>query len=79
MVPGASFKRTVLSDEALPPSKVAEIIKEVMEPMKDSRGAVLDFVYLVLGHPPMRLEPGFVDFITLFSLCFSFHLKFPIP
>ena len=54
MVPEASFKGTVLVDEALPYSEVAQRIKEAMEPTKDSDGAVLDFVYPVPGHPPMR-------------------------
>ena len=54
MVPRASFEGTVLVDEALPPSEVVQRIKEAMEPTKDSVGAVLDFVYPVPGHPPMR-------------------------
>ena len=53
MVLKASFKGTVLVDEALPPSEVAQRIKEAMEPTKDSVGAVLDFVYPMRGHPPM--------------------------
>jgi hypothetical protein len=69
MVPEASFKGTVLVDEALPYSKVAQLIKEAMEPMKDSAGAVLDFVYPVLGHPLMRPELGFVDFINFLASC----------
>ena len=56
MVPGASFEGTVLVDEALPPSEVAQRIKKAMEPLKDSAGTALDFVYLVPGHPPMRPE-----------------------
>ena len=43
--------------------------------MKDSIGAILDFVYLVPGHPPMRPEPGFVEFVSFLSPCFSFHLN----
>ena len=69
MVPKASFEGTVLVDEALPFSKVAQRIKEAMEPTKDSAGAVLDFVYPVPGHPPMGLEPGFVDFISFLASC----------
>ena len=53
LVPGASFEGTVLSDEALPPSEVAQRIKEAMEPSKDTAGATLDHVYPVPGHPPM--------------------------
>ena len=76
MVPEASFEGTVPVDEALPHSEVAQRIKEAMEPMKDSVGAVLDFVYPVPGHPPMRPEPGFVDFVSLLSSCSSFLLNF---
>ena len=68
MVPEASFEGTVLVDEALPYSDVAQLIKEAMEPTKDSAGAILDFVYPVLGHPPMRPEPGFVEFVSFLSL-----------
>ena len=51
MAPEASFEGTVLVDEALPPSKVAQRIKEAMEPSKDTAGVVLDFVFLVPGNP----------------------------
>jgi len=54
MVPEASFEGTTLADDALSPSEVAQCIKEAMEPTKDSVGAILDFVYLVPGYPPMR-------------------------
>ena len=77
MVPGASFERTVLVDEALPPSEVAQRIKEAMEPMKDSAGGVLDIVYPVPRHPPMRLEPGFFEFVSLIFPCLSFFQNLP--
>ena len=64
MVPGASFEGTVLADEALPPSEVAQRIKEAIEPTKDSIGTVLDVMYLVPRHPPMRPELGFIDFVS---------------
>ena len=67
MVPVVSFEGTVLTDEALPPSEVAQRIKEAMEPSKDTAGVVLDHVYPVLGHPPMRPEPGFIDFVSFLS------------
>ena len=72
MVPGASLEGTVLVDEALPPSEVAQRIKEVMEPSKDDAGIILDFVYLVPGHPPMRSEPGYIDFVSSLSPCLLF-------
>ena len=75
MVPGASFEQTVLVDEALPPSEVAQRIKEAMEPPKDTAGAALDHVYLVPGHPPMRPEPGFFEFVSLLSPRSSLYLN----
>ena len=78
MVPGVSFEGTVLVDEALPPSEVAQCIKEAMEPLKDTTGVVLDFVFSVPGHPPMRPEPGFVDFVSFLSP-YSFLLEFSTP
>ena len=65
MMPGISFEGMVLVDEALPFSKVAQCIKEVTEPTKDSTGGVLDIVYPVPGHPPMRPEPRFFEFVNL--------------
>ena len=72
MAPGASFEGTVLVDEALPPSEVAQRIKEAMEPSKDIAGIILDFVFPVLGHPPMQPEPRFIDFISFPSPCSFF-------
>ena len=69
MAPGASPEGTALVDEAFSPTKGAQRIKEVMEPLKDSTGVVLDFVYPVRGHPPMRSEPGFIDFVSSLFLC----------
>ena len=66
MVPGESFEGTVLVDEALAPSKVAQHIKEAMELPKDTTGSTLEHVYLVLGHPPMRPELGFLEFVSFF-------------
>ena len=76
MVLGALFEGTVLVDEALHPSEVAQRIKEAMESSKDTTSAALDHVYPVPGHPPMRPEPGFVDFVSLLSSCSSFLLNF---
>ena len=73
MVPGVSFEGTVLVDEALPPSEVAQRIKEAIEPMKDSTGDILDHVYPVPGHPPI---PGFFDFVSFLSPRSSFRLNF---
>ena len=64
MMPGISFEGTVLVDEALPYSEVAQRVKEATEPTKDSAGMVLDIMYPVPGHPPMRPEPGFFEFVS---------------
>ena len=78
MVPGMSFEGTMLVDEALPFSEVAQRIKEATEPTKDSAGGVLDIVYPVPGHPPMRPEPGFFEFVSLLFPCSSFFLNLHI-
>ena len=72
MVPGVPLEGTVLVDEALPPSEVAQRIKEAMEPSKDNAGVVLDFVYPVPGHPPVRPKSGFIDFVSPLSSCLLF-------
>ena len=64
MMPGMSFEGTVLVDEALPFSEVAQRIKEAMEPAKDSKGSVLNIVYPVPEHPPMWPNPGFFEFVS---------------
>ena len=58
MAPEASFDRTVLAEGALPYSKVAQRIKEAMEPLWDDASAPLNFVFPVLGHPPMWPQPA---------------------
>ena len=78
MVLGAPLEGMVLVDEALPPSEVAQRIKEAMEPSKDTAGVILDFLFPVSGHPPMRPEPGFIDFVSFLSP-YSFLLEFPTP
>ena len=75
MMPGISFEGTVLVDEALPFSEVAQRIKEATEPTKDSKGGVLDIVYPVPGHPPMWPEPGFFEFVSPLLPCSFFFLN----
>ena len=72
----ALLEGTTLVDEALPPTEVAQRIKEAMEPSKDNAGIVLDFMYPVPGHPPMRPEPGFFEFVSFPSPCPPFRLNF---
>ena len=75
MMPGMPFEGTVLVDEALPFSEVAQRIKEAIEPAKDSKGSVLDIMYPMPGHPPMRPEPGFFEFVNLLLPCSFFFLN----
>ena len=77
MVPRESFEGTVLVDEALAPSEVAQRIKEAMELLKDTIGSTLEHVYLVLGHPPMRPEPGFLEFVSFFFPMPLLSFEFP--
>ena len=72
MAPGVALDRTTLTKGVLSPSKVAQRIKEAMEPLRDDAGAALNFVYPMPGHPLMWLEPGFIDFISSLSLCLLF-------
>ena len=76
MAPGAPLEGTTLADGALPPTEVAQWIKEAMEPSKDTDDVVLDFVYPVPGHPPMRSEPGFIDFVSSPFPCLFLYLNF---
>ena len=73
MMPEASFDGTALVEGTLPNSEIAQHIKEVMEPLRDDAGAALDFIYPVLGHPPMRLEPGYVIFVSFPFSCLLFN------
>jgi len=72
MAPRASLDGTALFDEAPFPSEVAHRIKEAMEPSKDDADVILDFMYPVPGHPPMRPEPGYIDFVSSLSPCLLF-------
>ena len=54
----------VLAEGVLSPFKVAQRIREAMEPSQDSAGAPLDFVYPMLGHPPKRLKSGYIVFVS---------------
>ena len=47
---------------------MAQRIKEAMEPLWDDAGAVLDFVYLVLGHPLMWPKLGYIVLVSFLFL-----------
>ena len=73
MAPKASFDGTTLAEGALPNSKITQHIKKAMEPLWDDAGAALDFVYLMLGHPPMWPELGYVVFVSFPFSCLIFN------
>ena len=73
IVPEASFDGTALAEGTLPNSRITQRIMEAMEPLWVDVGAALDFIYPVLGHPPMRLEPGYVVFISFLFSCLLFN------
>jgi hypothetical protein len=64
MVPVAQLEGTVLAEGPLADLEIAQRLKEAMDAPKDSSGAIIDFVYPVPRHPPMRLEPSFVRFVS---------------
>ena len=73
MAPEASFDETALAEGALPNTEIAQRIKEAMEPSWDNMGAPLNFVYPVPGHPPMRPESGWIDFVSPIFPCLLFN------
>ena len=79
MAPEVSFDGMALAEEAPSPSKVAQHIKEAIEPSWDSMGAPLDFVYPVPGHPPMRLEPRYIVLVSFLFLMPSSSIELLTP
>ena len=75
----ASLDGTALAEEALSPSKVAQRIKEAMEPSQDSAGGPLDFVYPVLGHILMWLELGYIVLVSFLFLVPSSLIELLTP
>ena len=73
MVPEASFDGTMLAEGMLPNSKIMQRIKEAMEPLWDDAGDALNFVFPVLGHPPIWLELGYVVLVSFPFSCLLFN------
>jgi hypothetical protein len=40
-----------------------------MEAVRDMAGVILDFVYPVPRHPMMRLDTGFIEFVSFSFFC----------
>ena len=73
MVPKASFDRTALAEGTLPNFEIVQRIKEAMEPLCDNTGGPLNFIYPMLGHPLMQLEPRHVIFVSFLFSCLLFN------
>jgi hypothetical protein len=54
----------VLAEGPLADSEMTQRLKEAMDTPKDSMGTTIDFVYPMPRHPLMRLEPGFIRFVS---------------
>jgi hypothetical protein len=70
MVPGVPLEGTVLAHEPLYDIKVAQRIMDVTEVAPRSRDAAasgdLEFIFTIPGHPTMRSDTGFTEFISSF-------------
>jgi hypothetical protein len=64
MMPDAPLEGTVLAEGPLTNFKITQRINEAIELAQDSSGAILDFMYLVSRHPPMRPDTCFVEFVS---------------
>ena len=73
MAPEESFDGMALTEGTLPNSEITQCIKEAMEPSRDDTGALLNFVYPVLGHPPMRSELDHIIFVSFPFSCLLFN------
>lgn len=71
MVTNAPLERTLLG--APPPSDVdiARWLREAIEVRKGAEGVVVPDTFIVLDCPTMRLEPGFVEFVSSSNLPFA--------
>jgi hypothetical protein len=63
------LKGAVLAEGVLPNVKIMQRIKKVMEAARDTTGAILDFMYPVLGHPVTRPDVGFIKFVSFSFFC----------
>jgi hypothetical protein len=60
MTPSVPFNKTVVTHEALRDTEVAQRINDA------TMEADLDFVFLIPGHPMMRPDAGFIEFVSSF-------------
>jgi hypothetical protein len=74
MAPDAPLKGTVLAAGLPDNGEIVQRLKDVMELQKDLTGAVIKYEFPVLRCTPMRLDPGFVEFVSPSPFpVFSFH------
>jgi hypothetical protein len=76
MVPVAQLEGTVLAEGPLADLEIAQRLKEVMDALKDSSGAIIDFVYPVPRHPPPNAAGA--QLCQICKLSSSLHFLSPI-
>jgi hypothetical protein len=64
MVPGAPSEGTMLIEDPVAFSEIAQRIKDAIDSQVGLASATHDYLFLVPGCPPMRPEPGFIEFMS---------------
>lgn len=64
MLLALSLEGMVLARGRLTHSEIAQCLKVAMDAPKDSSGSGIKFVFPMLRHPPMRLEPSHIRFVS---------------
>jgi hypothetical protein len=70
MTPDSVLEGTVMvSEEAITPDEVEDRLKDTMD-CPTGQAVDLVIVYLVLGHPPMRPDVGFIKLVSHVAITF---------
>jgi hypothetical protein len=64
MFPGVPSEGTMLIEDPVAFSKIAQRIKDAIDSQERPVSATHDYLFLVLGCPPMCPEPGFIEFVS---------------
>jgi hypothetical protein len=70
MTPGSTPEGTVMiSEEVITLDEVEDRLKDTLDRLTGPT-ADLVIVYPVSGHPPMRLDAGFIELVSYITVCF---------